>query len=48
MYFAGKEKWIVEEAYPSVLYDEDIFIDHVVSRKKQIIPRISDVILEKG
>lgn len=48
MYFAGKEKWIVEEAYPSVLHDEDIFIDHVVSRKKQIIPRISDVILEKG
>ncbi len=48
MYFAGKEKWIVEEAYPSVLEDEDIFIEHVVSRKKQIIPRISVVISEKG
>ncbi len=48
MYYAGKEKWIVEEAYPSVMHDEDIFIEHVVSRKKQIIPRISVVISEKG
>ncbi len=48
MYYAGKEKWIVEEAYPSVIKDEDIFIEHVVSRKKQIIPRISVVISEKG
>lgn len=48
MYLAGKEKWIVEEAYPSVLKDDDIFIEHVVSRKKQIIPRISVVISERG
>ena len=48
MYYAGKEKWIVEEAYPSVIKDEDIFIEHVVSRKKQIIPRISVVISDKG
>lgn len=48
MYIAGKEKWIVEEAYPSVVKDEDIFLEHVVSRKKQIIPRISVVISERG
>jgi inorganic pyrophosphatase/exopolyphosphatase len=27
---------------------EDILIEHVVSRKKQIIPRLSVVIQEKG
>lgn len=44
MFVAGKEKWIVEEAYPTILQGSDIFIEHVVSRKKQIIPRLSLVI----
>lgn len=44
MFVAGKEKWIVEEAYPTIMQDSDIFIEHVVSRKKQIIPRLSLVI----
>lgn len=47
LYYAGKEKWIVEEAYP-IAMGEDILIEHVVSRKKQIIPRLSVVIAEKG
>jgi manganese-dependent inorganic pyrophosphatase len=47
MFVAGKEKWIVEEAYPSILHGEDIFIEHVVSRKKQIIPRLS-LVIENG
>ena len=48
MYYAGKQKWIVEEAYPTLLNGEDILIEHVVSRKKQIIPRLSVIIAEKG
>jgi manganese-dependent inorganic pyrophosphatase len=48
MYYAGKDKWIVEEAYPTLVNGEDILIEHVVSRKKQIIPRLSVVIQEKG
>jgi manganese-dependent inorganic pyrophosphatase len=48
MYYAGKHKWIVEEAYPTLVNGEDILIEHVVSRKKQIIPRLSVVIQEKG
>lgn len=47
MFVAGKEKWIVEEAYPTILEGEDIFIEHVVSRKKQIIPRLS-LVIENG
>ena len=34
MYYAGKHKWIVEEAYPTLVNGEDILIEHVVSRKK--------------
>ena len=48
MYYAGKQKWIVEEAYPTLINGEDILIEHVVSRKKQIIPRLSVIIAEKG
>ena len=47
MIVAGKEKWIAEEAYPTILQGEDIFIEHVVSRKKQIIPRLS-LVIENG
>jgi len=48
MYYAGKQKWIMEEAYPTLINGEDILIEHVVSRKKQIIPRLSAVIQEQG
>lgn len=40
----GKENWIVEEAYPEANQKELHLVEHLMSRKKQVIPRLSSVV----
>ncbi len=40
----GKENWIVEDAYPEANQKELHLVDNLMSRKKQVIPRLSSVV----
>jgi len=42
--YSGQEKWIVEEAYPGINNTNLKLIEDLMSRKKQVIPRLSSVI----
>lgn len=42
--YTGKEKWIAEEAYPGISNTQLKLIPDLLSRKKQIIPRLSSVV----
>lgn len=42
--FVGSKSWLVEEAFKDLIRDRMYFVEGVVSRKKQIIPRISGVL----
>ncbi len=44
MMYAGKEKWIALEAYPGISNIENTLFKDVLSRKKQVIPRLSAII----
>lgn len=46
MFYAGREKWIAEEAYPGISNDDLYVFADVISRKKQVIPKLSSVIIE--
>lgn len=40
----GPQNWIVEEAYPGANHSELNLVEDLLSRKKQVIPRISSVV----
>lgn len=40
--FVGKKSWAVEEAFKDLIKDRMYLVEGIVSRKKQIIPRISE------
>lgn len=40
----GPQKWIVEEAYPKANHKELKLVEDLLSRKKQVIPRLSSVV----
>lgn len=40
----GKENWIVQEAFPEANQKELKLVDNLLSRKKQVIPRLSSVV----
>ncbi|MEG0411168.1 MAG: putative manganese-dependent inorganic diphosphatase, partial [Erysipelotrichaceae bacterium] len=42
--FVGKKSWAIEEGFKDLIHDRMYFVDGIVSRKKQIIPRISSVL----
>ncbi|MEF9920778.1 MAG: putative manganese-dependent inorganic diphosphatase [Erysipelotrichaceae bacterium] len=42
--FVGKKSWAIEEGFKDLIRDRMYFVDGIVSRKKQIIPRISGVL----
>ena len=44
MMYAGKEKWIALEAFPGISNQENTLFQDILSRKKQVIPRLSAVI----
>jgi manganese-dependent inorganic pyrophosphatase len=44
MMYAGKEKWIALEAFPGISNITNTLFKDVLSRKKQIIPRLSAII----
>ena len=44
MMYTGKEKWIAEEAYPGIDNQHLKLFDDILSRKKQVIPRLSSVV----
>jgi len=44
MLYMGKEKWIAEEAYPGIDNQHLKLFDDILSRKKQVIPRLSSVV----
>ena len=46
--FVGQKSWVVEEAFKDLIKDKLYFVDGIVSRKKQIIPRISDILKNHG
>lgn len=46
MLYAGKEGWIAQEAYPGIDNINLHIFEDIVSRKKQVIPRVSAVIQE--
>jgi manganese-dependent inorganic pyrophosphatase len=46
MLYAGKEKWIAVDAYPGIDNVNLKIFEDIVSRKKQVIPRLSAVIQE--
>ncbi len=39
--FVGELSWIVDEVFKEDILDEHYFVDGIISRKKQIIPRLS-------
>ena len=40
----GKEKWIAEEAYPGIDNNRLSLFADVLSRKKQVMPKLSSVV----
>jgi manganese-dependent inorganic pyrophosphatase len=44
MLYMGKEKWIAEEAYPGIDNKHLKLFEDILSRKKQVIPRLSSVV----
>jgi inorganic pyrophosphatase/exopolyphosphatase len=44
MLYMGKEKWIAEEAYPGIDNKKLSLFANVLSRKKQVMPRISSIV----
>jgi inorganic pyrophosphatase/exopolyphosphatase len=45
--YAGKEKWIAEDAFEGITNERLVYFD-VVSRKKQVMPAISAVVEGNG
>ncbi|MEG0528206.1 MAG: putative manganese-dependent inorganic diphosphatase [Longicatena sp.] len=43
--FVGQKSWVIEEAFKDLIKDKLYFVDDIVSRKKQIIPRISEILV---
>ena len=44
MLYMGREKWIAEEAYPGINNQRLSLFEDILSRKKQVIPRLSSVV----